>query len=45
MFHVKDMDKTVKGVFTGAGSGQIDFKSIFAAYKTAGLDYILEGMI
>jgi len=40
MFHVKDMDKADKTVFTEIGSGQIDFKSIFAASKTAGLDYI-----
>jgi len=40
MFHVKDMDKTDKAVFAEVGSGQIDFKSIFNASKTAGLDYI-----
>lgn len=40
MFHVKDMDKNDKAVFAEVGSGQIDFKSIFAASKTAGLDYI-----
>jgi len=40
MFHVKDMDKTDKAVFTEVGSGRIDFKQIFAAAKTAGLDYI-----
>uniref|UniRef100_UPI0026012AE0 sugar phosphate isomerase/epimerase family protein n=1 Tax=Pedobacter sp. UBA5917 TaxID=1947061 RepID=UPI0026012AE0 len=40
MFHVKDMDKTDKAVFTEVGAGRIDFKSIFAASKLAGLDYI-----
>ncbi|TCD07034.1 twin-arginine translocation signal domain-containing protein [Pedobacter frigidisoli] len=40
MFHVKDMDKQDKAIFTEVGSGRIDFKSIFAASKTAGLDYI-----
>ena len=40
MFHIKDMDKNDKAVFSEVGSGQIDFKSIFAASKTAGLDYI-----
>ncbi|WP_316827140.1 sugar phosphate isomerase/epimerase [Pedobacter miscanthi] len=39
-FHVKDMDKTDKAVFTEVGAGRIDFKSIFAASKLAGLDYI-----
>jgi len=40
MFHVKDMDKQDKAVFAEVGSGQIDFKSIFAESKMAGLDYI-----
>jgi len=40
MFHVKDMDKNDKSVFAEVGSGQIDFKAIFAASKIAGLDYI-----
>lgn len=40
MFHVKDMDKSDKAVFTEVGAGRIDFKSIFAASKLAGLDYI-----
>lgn len=40
MFHVKDMDKQDKTVFTEVGSGRIDFKSIFAESKLAGLDYI-----
>ncbi|QNN40748.1 sugar phosphate isomerase/epimerase family protein [Pedobacter roseus] len=40
MFHVKDMDKTDKAVFTEVGAGRIDFKSIFAASKLAGVDYI-----
>lgn len=40
MFHVKDMDKSDKAVFTEVGAGRIDFKNIFAASKLAGLDYI-----
>jgi sugar phosphate isomerase/epimerase len=40
MFHVKDMDKSDKSVFVEVGSGRIDFKSIFAASKLAGVDYI-----
>ncbi|SER32734.1 sugar phosphate isomerase/epimerase family protein [Pedobacter rhizosphaerae] len=40
MFHVKDMDKQDKSVFTEVGSGQIDFKTIFSAVETAGVDYI-----
>lgn len=40
MFHVKDMDKEDKTVFAEVGSGRIDFKSIFAESKLAGLDYI-----
>ncbi|MET0572439.1 MAG: TIM barrel protein [Pedobacter agri] len=40
MFHVKDMDKQDKAVFAEVGSGRIDFKSIFAESKMAGLDYI-----
>ncbi|RZK17729.1 MAG: sugar phosphate isomerase/epimerase [Pedobacter sp.] len=40
MFHVKDMDKDDKAVFAEVGSGRIDFKSIFAESKLAGLDYI-----
>lgn len=40
MFHVKDMDKEDKAVFAEVGSGRIDFKSIFAESKLAGLDYI-----
>jgi sugar phosphate isomerase/epimerase len=40
MFHVKDMDKADKTVFVEVGSGRIDFKSIFAASKLAGVDYI-----
>ncbi|MBB6236281.1 sugar phosphate isomerase/epimerase [Pedobacter sp. AK013] len=40
MFHVKDMDKTDKAVFVEVGSGRIHFKSIFAASKLAGVDYI-----
>ncbi|QIL38539.1 TIM barrel protein [Pedobacter sp. HDW13] len=40
MFHVKDMDKEDKAVFTEVGSGRIDFKPIFTASKLAGVDYI-----
>lgn len=40
MFHVKDMDKEDKSIFAEVGSGRIDFKSIFAESKLAGLDYI-----
>lgn len=40
MFHVKDMDKSDKAVFTEVGSGRIDFKRIFANAKIAGVDYI-----
>jgi len=40
MFHVKDMDKLDKAVFTEVGSGKIDFKTIFANAKLAGVDYI-----
>ncbi|MBB2145606.1 TIM barrel protein [Pedobacter sp. LMG 31464] len=40
MFHVKDMDKQDKSVFAEVGSGRIDFKSIFAESKLAGLAYI-----
>ncbi|WP_316800078.1 sugar phosphate isomerase/epimerase [Pedobacter frigidisoli] len=40
MFHVKDMDKQDKSVFTEVGTGVINFKEIFAASKTAGLEYL-----
>lgn len=40
LFHVKDMDKQDKSIFAEVGSGRIDFKSIFAQAKLAGLDYI-----
>jgi len=40
MFHVKDMDKNDKSIFAEVGSGRIDFKSIFAETKLAGLEYI-----
>lgn len=39
MWHVKDMDKTEKKFFTEVGNGSIDFKSIFAAAKTSGMEY------
>ncbi|HEX8545352.1 MAG TPA: sugar phosphate isomerase/epimerase, partial [Cytophagaceae bacterium] len=37
LWHVKDMDK-VKKVSTEVGNGRIDFKTIFANAKLAGLD-------
>lgn len=39
LFHVKDMDKTNHMINTEVGSGTIDFKTIFANAKLAGLDY------
>ena len=38
LWHVKDMDKTKK-VSTEIGNGRIDFKTIFANAKLAGLDF------
>lgn len=40
MWHIKDMDKTNKNVFTEVGTGSIDFKSIFREAKLSGLEYI-----
>jgi sugar phosphate isomerase/epimerase len=39
LWHVKDMDKTEKKMFTEVGNGVIDFKKIFTKAKTAGLKY------
>lgn len=39
LFHVKDMDKANPMINTEVGSGTIDFKTIFANAKLAGLDY------
>ncbi|PSR52582.1 xylose isomerase [Adhaeribacter arboris] len=39
LWHVKDMDKTEKKFFTEVGNGSIDFKPIFAAAKTSGMEY------
>jgi sugar phosphate isomerase/epimerase len=40
MWHVKDMDKADKSVFTEVGTGSIDFKSIFKKAKLSGMEYI-----
>lgn len=39
LWHVKDMDKTEKKFFTEVGNGSIDFKRIFAASSTSGMQY------
>src|SRR6202012_715735 len=39
LWHVKDMDKTEKKMFTEVGNGVIDFKKIFTKANTAGLKY------
>jgi sugar phosphate isomerase/epimerase len=39
LWHVKDMDKTDKKMFTEVGNGVIDFKKIFTKANTAGLKY------
>ncbi len=39
MWHVKDMNKTDPKQQTEVGNGSIDFKSIFAKAKLAGLEY------
>ncbi len=39
MWHLKDMDKTDKQMFTEVGNGIIDFKKIFEHNKKAGLKY------
>jgi len=40
MWHVKDMSKADKSVFTEVGTGSIKFKSIFSQAKISGLQYI-----
>ena len=39
LWHVKDMDRTEKKMFTEVGNGVIDFKKIFTKANTAGLKY------
>ncbi|QNF34036.1 sugar phosphate isomerase/epimerase [Adhaeribacter swui] len=39
LWHVKDMDNTDKKFFTEVGNGTIDFKPIFEAAQTAGMEY------
>lgn len=39
LWHVKDMDKTPKKMFTEVGNGVIDFKKIFTKANKAGLKY------
>jgi sugar phosphate isomerase/epimerase len=39
MWHVKDMEKSTSRTFAEVGTGSIDFKRIFAAAKTAGLQH------
>jgi sugar phosphate isomerase/epimerase len=39
LWHVKDMTKTEDMFFAPVGSGRIDFSSIFAEKKTAGMKY------
>jgi sugar phosphate isomerase/epimerase len=39
LWHVKDMDKTEKKMFTEVGNGVIDFKKIFTKANKAGLKY------
>jgi sugar phosphate isomerase/epimerase len=39
IFHVKDMDKTPEKLYTCPGNGVIDFTSIFARSKDAGVKY------
>ncbi|MCD0486629.1 sugar phosphate isomerase/epimerase [Pedobacter sp. MC2016-14] len=41
LWHVKDMDKADKNVYTEVGTGSIDFKSIFKAAKLSGVEYFL----
>lgn len=40
MWHVKDMDKSDKNVYTEVGTGSIDYKNIFKNAKSSGLEYI-----
>lgn len=39
LWHVKDMDNTTKKFFTEVGNGVIDFKSIFAHAREAGMEH------
>lgn len=39
LWHIKDMDKTEKKFFTEVGNGVIDFKTIFANAKKAGMKH------
>ena len=39
IFHVKDMDKTPERIYTCPGNGIIDFASLFARSKDAGVKY------
>lgn len=41
MVHVKDMDKAKPELNTEVGKGSVDFKSIFAKAKTAGIKYYI----
>jgi sugar phosphate isomerase/epimerase len=38
MWHVKDMDKTDKSIYTEVGTGRIDYKRILAEAKLSGLE-------
>lgn len=40
MWHVKDMDKSDKNVYTEVGTGSIDYKTIFKNTRSSGLEYI-----
>ena len=39
LWHIKDMDKTEKKMFTEVGNGVVNFKRIFEHNKKAGLKY------
>jgi sugar phosphate isomerase/epimerase len=39
LWHVKDIDKTPKRMFTEVGNGIIDFKKIFTHAQKAGMKY------
>lgn len=40
MWHVKDMDKADKSIYTEVGTGRIDYKSILAEAKLSGLKHL-----
>lgn len=40
MWHVKDMDKADKTVYTEVGTGRIDYKGILAEAKRSGLEHL-----